>query len=923
MKWSLATVVIVCLLALSTGMSCLHGQSNTGTIQGSVVDSSGQAVKGASVAVTIEARVVRTAVTAADGKYSVTGLPAGTYTVQISAPGFATHVQHSVQVAAGVTREVPATLSIASVSEEVTVEAEGDSSIAAQLAPVKSLLDAGSARTEITSNYVAEYTSPVTDFADIIQAAPGTVSFTTNGIGNGQAKIYFRGFVDDDYTMTWDGVPFNDSNDPSHHSWAYIPAAAIGHVDFDRSPGTASDMGTSNFGGTIHFFSPELSDQPHVRIEGTYGSWNTYQILGDINSGAILHGKAHFWLDSDYQSSKGYQTFSPKQDVAATAKFDYKISPRTQLTVIGTNIIVDAFQNNDPTRRQLLHHGDRYLYENTETNSAYASTSKYYYDPQYWRFSVYHVASFFDIVSLNHDFGKNWKLTTKTYSYGYSNHQHYQNKTDQDLVTDSILTAVKNEVVGGTDQPGWVVGTTPTGVDKLNQYARGGEIEDLSYATKWGVFRTGSWYELTNTLRYQIYTDPITWVDSPYLNDIKFHEHFYTTAVQPYAEFQFVAIPDLTLTAGLKDAFFRMSLTQYADGHTIGALPAAEPSTCPTVSTGTLPLAVTGTLASSCTATTQHAQNYNALLPSLEANYRVTPDASLYIQYGRGSIAPFSAVFDYKNAQVAVTPPPTIANTYQGGTVVKLNRLAFDADVYHIHFMNTYSETTDNNVNDADYGNTYAYAQPPSDTNGFEAEGNYAATNNLAFNANGTFGVAKYEASAGSPAVLDSNGSTIQPAIPATTAAWVALAPHDTEALGMTYRQKSGLDFGIFGKRIGSRWNDVSTPSGSAVPTAHQAVPLDPFWMSNLFLNYNVHGHSIFDGSKIKLSINNLFDDHSIVANSAANDGTTLTSTTVNTALEVTQNQQLYSPSWADTIEKQAGRSVMISFQIGLTRHQR
>ena len=50
------------------------------------------------------------------------------------------------------------------------------------------------------------------------------------------------------------------------------------------------------------------------------------------------------------------------------------------------------------------------------------------------------MASFFDIVSLNHDFGKNWKLTTKTYSYGYSNHQHYQNKTDQDLITDSVNT---------------------------------------------------------------------------------------------------------------------------------------------------------------------------------------------------------------------------------------------------------------------------------------------------------------------------------------------------------------------------------------------------------------------------------------------------------------------------------------------------
>ena len=154
---------------------------------------------------------------------------------------------------------------------------------------------------------------------------------------------------------------------------------------------------------------------------------------------------------------------------------------------------------------------------------------------------------------------------------------------------------------------------------------------------------------------------------------------------------------------------------------------------------------------------------------------------------------------------------------------------------------------------------------------------------------------AKYEASGGTPAVLDASGITITPAVGPTTAAWVALAPHDTESMGMTYQQRRGLDFGIFGKRIGSRWNDISSD--------HQNVPLEPFWMSNLFLNYNIRGRSIFDGSKIKLSINNLFDDHSIVAISAANDGTTLTSTTVNNALKVTQNQQLYSPSWADSLE--------------------
>jgi iron complex outermembrane receptor protein len=604
-----------------------------------------------------------------------------------------------------------------------------------------------------------------------------------------------------------------------------------------------------------------------------------------------MKGKAHFWLNGDYQSSDGYQTNSPKQDVAATAKFDYKFSDRTNLSVIGTDIIVDAFNNNDPTRRQLFHHGDNYLYDSNNLNADGA------YNAQFWRFSVYHVPTFFDVITFNHDFGKGWKLDTKSYTYGYSNHQHYQNTTDNDQITDSVLTKTIEEKVGGDDQPaGPNYDKKPTGIDKLNQYARGGEIATLSYATKWGVFRTGSWYEYTNTLRYQVYTDPITWVDSPFISNIKFHEHFYTYATQPFAEFQLISIPRWTITAGVKDAYFKMDLTQWADGKTVGALG------CPT---GSTPV--------SCTNTVSHGQGYNSILPSVEANYRINNNWSAYGQYGRGTIAPFSSVFDATGAQVAVTPPPTIASTYQGGTVIKLNRFTFDADAYHIHFTNTYSSYTPSSGPDQNF--TYYYANPNSDTNGFEAEGNVAVTRSLSFNANGTFGVAKYEAAAAQPAITDSNGNVINPAVAATPAAWVASAPHDTEGLGMTYREK-GFDFGFFGKRVGSRWADIGS--------SHQTVPEDPFWMSNVFLNYNIHNHSIFDGSKVKFSVNNIFDDHSIVAISAANDGTTLsTPYTTNKALEVSQSLQQYTPSWNDALEKQAGRSFMITVQLGLTKHEK
>ena len=117
---------------------------------------------------------------------------------------------------------------MASVAEEVRVEAGENASIAAQLASVKAPLDAASARTEITNLYIRNFASPVTDFTDVVQAAPGTFSVSPNGIGLGQANTFYRGFADGDYTITYDGIPFEDTNTPSHHSWAFFPGPTLG-----------------------------------------------------------------------------------------------------------------------------------------------------------------------------------------------------------------------------------------------------------------------------------------------------------------------------------------------------------------------------------------------------------------------------------------------------------------------------------------------------------------------------------------------------------------------------------------------------------------------------------------------------------------------------------------------------------------------
>ena len=302
----------------------------------------------------------------------------------------------------------------------MTVEAEADTSIASQMAPMKALLDMDSPRTEISSQYVRQYTSPMTDFADILQAAPGIVTCATNGVGNGESKVRFRAFADGAFTMTWDGVPCQDSNDPTHHSWAYVPAPAISYVDFDRSPGTASDVGPTNFGGSIHMFSPKMGDAMSFKLSESYGSFNTNQILGVFDSGLFrqqprLTSGLRGTTTAPTATRPSTTSSAPRSPQSSTTS-----SPtRLYLTLISTIVVVDSnTPDSDPTRQQIADHGLNYMRTATMLNPDGTYNSHVLSElhlPRADRLRNHH---------LRYEFGHGWRFETKPYSYSYSNHQH-------------------------------------------------------------------------------------------------------------------------------------------------------------------------------------------------------------------------------------------------------------------------------------------------------------------------------------------------------------------------------------------------------------------------------------------------------------------------------------------------------------------
>ena len=82
--------VTLCLLALVCGVD-LRAQEVTATVTGTVTDTTGSAVTGASVAVkSVERGVVYSAVTNDLGLYRTTNLPIGNYEVKVMKDGFQT-----------------------------------------------------------------------------------------------------------------------------------------------------------------------------------------------------------------------------------------------------------------------------------------------------------------------------------------------------------------------------------------------------------------------------------------------------------------------------------------------------------------------------------------------------------------------------------------------------------------------------------------------------------------------------------------------------------------------------------------------------------------------------------------------------------------------------------------------------------------
>jgi carboxypeptidase family protein/TonB-dependent receptor-like protein len=168
------------LLFVSLSLAAQDNASLTGTVK----DSSGASVPNATVVVTdTEKGVTRQLTSNTDGEYLAGGLPAGVYSIQVSAAGFKKYEAKDITLRVAQKARVDIALEVGAVSNEVTVQGEGLAQVDTQSSELAGTVD---------SKELSKLQLNGRNFTQLVTLVPGV----NNQTGQDEGQVGVNGNVE-------------------------------------------------------------------------------------------------------------------------------------------------------------------------------------------------------------------------------------------------------------------------------------------------------------------------------------------------------------------------------------------------------------------------------------------------------------------------------------------------------------------------------------------------------------------------------------------------------------------------------------------------------------------------------------------------------------------------------------------------------
>jgi hypothetical protein len=314
-----------CLLAVACMFPtvCLGQAQNTGTIAGTVFDSSHSAIPSAAVVLTSEDRGnVYKATSGAEGQYTFNDLPTGSYTLAVTADGFSSFASHHVVLDSDTRLRVDAVLNPGSVTAQVEVNANAVA-VDTQDATIGVVIDNALVENlPIDGNNVVALAALLPGVTDV--SAPttftdenGGATFTANGSRSNSTLFLFDGLL-------WNNLYLNTGiNYPNHAALQEVSVQLNNYAaQYGRSAGSIFNVVSKSGQNVTHgelFFHLHNSSLDadnyfsHGRVPQT-----TYQ-FGGAAGGPIRRDKLFY--EAEYQSLIGQtgiianaETLTPQEE---------------------------------------------------------------------------------------------------------------------------------------------------------------------------------------------------------------------------------------------------------------------------------------------------------------------------------------------------------------------------------------------------------------------------------------------------------------------------------------------------------------------------------------------------------------------------------------------------------------------------------
>lgn len=297
--------ILMAVLALVTAAPApvmAQAQITTGVIEGTVNDSSGSVVPGASVEVrSADTNQSRTRTTDNTGRFVFLQLPPGRYTVTIGLTGFATIVQEDVQLTVGQTLSLSPVMKPSTVAETVTVTGTAT-------------VDVSRTQSSTTLNETTIATTPILGrkFEDLLTLTPG-VAVVQGPDGD---EITFAGQRGVFNNISLDGGDYNNGffGEQMGGQRAAIDITLEAVKEFQVVPSGANAEFGRTAGGVVNVITKSGTNELHgslfhyQRLEALTSSTSDGKNLEDFHreqfggtlGGPLRKDKAFFFLAAEH-----------------------------------------------------------------------------------------------------------------------------------------------------------------------------------------------------------------------------------------------------------------------------------------------------------------------------------------------------------------------------------------------------------------------------------------------------------------------------------------------------------------------------------------------------------------------------------------------------------------------------------------------